>query len=69
LIKLIQTGFAEVVDMSLSMPAIEKTSSAYLVINAIGEKELGKALDILRAVAVKKDLLMIEPIRLNSVGS
>lgn len=60
------TGFAEVVDMSLSMPAIERTSSAYLVINAVGEKELGKALDILREVALKKDLLMIEPIRLNS---
>lgn len=62
------TGFAEVVDMSLSMPAIEKTSSAYLVINAVGERELSRALDILRDVAHKKDLLMIEPIRLNSEG-
>lgn len=60
------TGFAEVVDLSLSMPAIERTSSAYLVINAVGEKELKKALDVLREVANKKDLLMIEPIRLNS---
>ncbi len=60
------TGFAEVVDLSLSMPAIERTSSAYLVINAVGEKELKKALEILRRVADKKDLLMIEPIRLNS---
>ena len=63
------TGFAEVVDMSLSMPAIEKTSSAYLVINAVGEKELSRALDILRDVAVSKDILMIEPIRSNSVGA
>ena len=60
------TGFAEVVDLSLSMPAIERTSSAYLVINAEGEKELKNALEILREVAIKKDLLMIEPIRLNS---
>ncbi len=60
------TGFAEVVDLSLSMPAIEKTSSAYLVINAEGENELRNALEILREVAIKKDLLMIEPIRLNS---
>ncbi len=60
------TGFAEVVDLSLSMPAIEKTSSAYLVINAEGENELKNALEILREVAIKKDLLMIEPIRLNS---
>lgn len=67
--KIDSTGFAEVVDMSLSMPAVEKTSSAYLVINAVGENELGKALDIMREVAHEKDLLMIEPIRLNSVGS
>jgi ACT domain-containing protein len=64
--KIDKTGFAEVVDLSLSMPAIEKTSSAYLVINAEGEKELKQALEILRDVAGKKDLLMIEPIRLNS---
>ncbi len=61
-----KTGFAEVVDLSLSMPAIEKTSSSYLVINAEGEKELKQALEILREVATKKELLMIEPIRLNS---
>lgn len=67
--KIDSTGFAEVVDMSLSMPAIEKTSSAYLVINAIGEKELIMGLDILREVAKKKDLLLIEPIRMNSVGA
>ncbi len=67
--KIDSTGFAEVVDMSLSMPAIEKTSSAYLVINAIGEKELTRGLDILRDVAKKKDLLLIEPIRMNSVGA
>jgi ACT domain-containing protein len=61
-----KTGFAEVVDLSLSMPAIEKTSSAYLVINAEGEKELKQALEILREVSTKKELLMIEPIRINS---
>jgi ACT domain-containing protein len=60
------TGFAEVVDLSISMPAIDKTSSAYLVINAVGENELKKAVEILRDVAETKDLLMIEPIKLNS---
>ncbi|MDP2841136.1 MAG: amino acid-binding protein [Candidatus Methanoperedens sp.] len=64
--RIYKTGFAGVVDLSLSMPAIEKTSSAYLVINAEGENELKNALEILREVAIKKDLLMIEPIRLNS---
>ncbi len=64
--KIDKTGFAEVVDLSLSMPAIERTSSAYLVINAVGIKELKKALEVLREVSAKKELLMIEPIRLNS---
>ena len=64
--KIDKTGFAEVVDLSLSMPAIERTSSAYLVINAVGIKELKTALEVLREVAAKKELLMIEPIRLNS---
>jgi len=64
--KIDKTGFAEVVDLSLSMPAIERTSSAYLVINAVGIKELKKALEVLREVAAEKELLMIEPIRLNS---
>ncbi|HLB70142.1 MAG: amino acid-binding protein [Candidatus Methanoperedens sp.] len=64
--KIDSTGFAEVVDLSLAMPAINRTSSSYLVINAVGEKELKKALEILREVSKKKDLLMIEPIRLNS---
>lgn len=67
--KIDKTGFAEVVDLSLSMPAIERTSSAYLVINAVGIKELKMALEVLREVAAKKELLMIEPIRLNSEAS
>jgi ACT domain-containing protein len=56
------TGFAEVVNLSISMPGINDPSSASLVINAVGMAQLGKALDILRQVALKKDLLVIEPI-------
>ena len=56
------TGFAEVVKLSISMPWINEPSSASLVINAIGKTQLGKALDILRRVALEKDLLVIEPI-------
>jgi len=62
------TGFAEVVALSLSMPGINEPSSAYLVINAVGKKELNRALEILMDVADKKDLLVIDPIRLNSEG-
>jgi len=57
------TGFAEVVEISLSMPHIDTSSSASLKIDAIGKRELHDAITILRDVAMKKDLLVIEPIR------
>ncbi len=56
------TGFAEVVDLSLSMPGIDEPSSAYLRIRATGKDEIQKAMSILRQVGVQKDLLVIEPI-------
>lgn len=57
-----RTGFAEVVNLSISMPAIDEPSSASLVINAIGKAELQEALTILKRVASKKNQLVIEPI-------
>ena len=57
-----RTGFAEVVHLSISMPGIDEPSSSSLVIKATGEKELKEALNILKRVALEKDLLVIEPI-------
>ncbi|AKB85643.1 amino acid-binding protein [Methanococcoides methylutens] len=57
-----KTGFAEVVDICLSMPHIDTQSSASLKIDAIGRKELHEAMSVLREVAHKKDLLVVEPI-------
>ncbi len=56
------TGFAEVQDLSLSMPAIDGPSSAVVTIMATGITELKKATSMLRDVAEDKELLMIEPI-------
>ncbi|MEM2925326.1 MAG: amino acid-binding protein [Methanocellales archaeon] len=56
------TGFAEVVDLAMSMPGVDKTSSARITINATGREELKKALRLLRDIAREKDLLVIEPI-------
>ncbi len=56
------TGFAEVQDLSLSMPAIEGPSSAVVTIRATGAGELKRAISMLRDVAQKKDLLLIEPV-------
>jgi len=56
------TGFAEVVNLSISMPGINEPSSASMVINAVDMAQLGKALEILKRIALEKDLLVIEPI-------
>lgn len=59
-----KTGYAEVVDISLSMPHIDTTSSASLKIDAVGRQELYDAIELLKNIAGKKDLLVIEPIQL-----
>ena len=57
------TGFAEVVELKASMPAVDKPSSTYLVIRAKSEEHMRKALDVLREVSEKKGLLVVEPIQ------
>lgn len=56
------TGFAEVVKLSLSMPAVDKKSSASLTLSAIGEDELNEALTILEEATNKKDIMVIPTI-------
>lgn len=57
-----RTGYAEVVDLAMSMPGINLKSSARIGISAAGKAEAKKAMNLLRAIANKKDLLVIEPI-------
>ncbi len=57
------TGFAEVTDISIAMPAIEGESSAHMLIEAVGKSELAAAITILKEIADQKDLLVIEPVR------
>ncbi len=61
------TGYAEIVDLTLSMPEVKKVSSAFMVIAADGENGLTSALNILRTTAVEKGLLVIEPIKENAI--
>lgn len=56
------TGFAEVVKLSLSMPGVDKKSSASVTLSAIGEDELNEALAILEEATNKKDIMVIAPI-------
>ena len=58
-----RTGFAEVIDLALKMPGVEKPSAAFMTISATSEEELRRALAILREVCEKKGLLLIEPVR------
>jgi len=61
------TGFAEVMDLSLTMPGVDEPSSAYLRIRATGKAEIQKAISILREVGAEKKLLVIEPIEAEAV--
>ena len=56
------TGFAEVTDMNMVMPAINEPSSALIVIRAVDRHEMEQTMEILRTVAKEKDLLIIEPL-------
>ncbi|MDD1715519.1 MAG: amino acid-binding protein [Methanolinea sp.] len=56
------TGFAEVTELNMVMPAINQVSSARIVIRAVNRKDMEQALDILRGVAKEKDLLLVEPL-------
>jgi ACT domain-containing protein len=57
-----KTGYAEVVDLAMSMPGISLKSSARIGISAAGKDEARNAMNLMREIAKKKDLLVIEPI-------
>ena len=56
------TGFAEVCELSMSMPAVSERSSSRITIKALSKDDMESALAILRQVSQKKALLMIEPL-------
>lgn len=59
------TGYAEVSELELIMPAIAEPSSARMMIKATNAESMNKALEILRQVAHKKDILVIESLEEN----
>jgi ACT domain-containing protein len=56
------TGFAEVTELNMVMPAISEPSSARMVIRSVNRNDMEQALEILRGVAREKKLLIIEPL-------
>lgn len=61
------TGYAEVVELSMSMPGISLKSSARIGLNATGKNEMKRAIKLLRDIANEKDLLLIEPIETEEI--
>jgi ACT domain-containing protein len=58
-----ETGFAEVTELSISMPAVDKKSSAAIRISAVGKKELDEAQMIFVRIAKEKGIMVVMPIR------
>ena len=56
------TGFAEVTEVAMSMPAVTERSSSRMTIRAVSRDDMEAALAILRRVARQKSLLLIEPL-------
>ena len=56
------TGFAEVAELNVHMPAIAEPSTSLITIKATTRSEMERALDLLRSVAAEKGLLIVEPL-------
>jgi ACT domain-containing protein len=56
------TGFAEMTELVMSMPAVNERSSSRITIKAVSRDDMEAALAILRRVSQQKSLLMIEPL-------
>ncbi len=61
-----ETGFAEVVEMHISMPYLEKPSTAIVTISATGDEKLREALNRLKEICKKKSITVIEPLEFES---
>ncbi len=57
-----EIGYAEVVELHITMPKLSEPSTALVTISAKGKEELKRAVSILREVCEKKNILVIEPL-------
>ncbi len=58
------TGFAEVVDMHISMPQLDQPSTAMVTISATNEEKLRRAIEMLKDICREKDITVIEPLEI-----
>jgi ACT domain-containing protein len=56
------TGFAEVAELAMKMPAIDEPSSSMITIKTANVEDMKRALEILRDIAHQKNIHVIEPL-------
>ncbi len=57
-----KTGFAEVVEMKIVMPELNKPSTAFIKVSAVNEEKLMESVKILKDVCKSKGIKVIEPL-------
>ncbi len=66
--KIDSTGFAEVTEMDISMPELNRPSTALLTISAVSKDKLEEAIEILRKVCKEKNIRVLEPLNENDLA-
>jgi ACT domain-containing protein len=56
------SGYAEVTELTIVMPAIDRPSSAKITLKSANLEDMRHARDILRSVARQKDIVIVEPL-------
>ena len=56
------TGFAEVGELSMIMPAVNEPTSAKMTIKSDSLKDITRAMDILKEISKQKGILIVEPL-------
>ena len=57
-----RTGYAEVSELSLVMPAINERSSARITLKTATATDMNRAVALLRKVSAAKEILIVEPL-------
>ena len=57
-----KTGFAEVVEMRIVMPELNKPSTAFIKLSAVNDEKLRESVRILKEVCKAKGIKVIEPL-------
>ncbi|ADB57345.1 ACT domain-containing protein [Archaeoglobus profundus] len=57
-----RTGFAEVVEMRIVMPELNKPSTAFIKLSAVNDEKLRESVRILKEVCKAKGIKVVEPL-------